>query len=92
MGNSVSKDVLNAVKRKTGKRVSPKEIQNVASGIGPSTVKSEQQLRTLIKQVSNMAGVPVSEETVKELIGAIKRSGINPGSMESMIKSMLGKK
>ena len=92
MGNNISKDVLNTVKKKTGKAISQKDIQQVASGVGPSTVKSEQQLRTLIKQVSKMAGVPVSESTVKELVGAIKRSGINPSNMESMIKSMIGGK
>lgn len=91
MGN-LSKDVLNTVKRKTGKSLSQKEIQNVASGVSPSTIKSEQQLRSLIKKVSQMAGVPVSESTIKELISAIKKSGMNPSSMESMIKTMLGKK
>ena len=92
MSNNISKDVLNAVKKRTGKSVSPKDIQNVASGVGPSTIKSEQQLRALIKQVSKVAGVPVSESTIKELVSAIKKSGINPNSMETMIKSMLGKR
>jgi uncharacterized protein YneF (UPF0154 family) len=92
LSNQISKDVLNAVKKKTGKYVSPKDIQSVASGVGPSTIKSEQQLRALIKQVSKVAGVPVSEATVRELINAIKKSGVNPNTMESMIKSMLGKK
>ena len=89
---NISKDVLHAVKRKTGKNISPQDIQQVASGVGPSTVKSEQQLRQLIKQVSQMANVPVAESTMKELIGAIKKSGINPANMEQMIKSVLGKK
>lgn len=88
----ISKDVLNAVKRKTGKNITDKDIKNVASGVGPSTMKSEQQLRQLIKQVSKMANVPVSESTVQELVGAIKKSGINPNNMEQMIKSVLGKK
>ena len=92
MGNQLSKDVLNSVKKKTGKSISQKDIQQVASQVGPSTINSEQQLRTLIKQVSKMAGVSVSEATMKELIAAIKRSGINPSNMESMIRSMLGKK
>lgn len=92
MNRPISKDVLNAVKRKTGKQISQKAIQQVASNVGPSTVKSEQQLRALIKQVSKMAGVPVSEATMKELISAIKRSGLQSGQMESMVKAMLGKK
>lgn len=92
MANPISKDVLNAVKKKTGKPISQKDIQKVASGVGPSTVKSEQQLRALIKQISKMAGVPVSEATIRDLVGAIKKSGMNPNNLESMIKSMLKKR
>jgi uncharacterized protein YpuA (DUF1002 family) len=91
-GKDLSKEVLNAVKKKTGKNITDKDIKNVASGVGPSTVKSEQQLRQLIKQVSKMANVPVAESTVKELIAAIQKSGINPNNMEQMIKTVLGKK
>lgn len=88
----LSKDVLNVIKKKTGKNISSKDIQKVAGGVGPSTVKNEQQLRQLIKQVSKMANVPVSEATTKELVSAVKKSGINPGNMEQMIKMMLNKK
>jgi len=90
--SNISKDVLNTVKRRTGKTINQKEIQDVASGVGPSTIKSEQQLRALIKQVSKMAGVPVSDATMKELVSAIKKSGLNASNMESMINTMLGKK
>jgi hypothetical protein len=86
---NISKDVLNAVKKRTGKNISDKDIKQVASGVGPNTMKSEQQLRQLIKQVSKMA---VAESTIQELIGAIKKSGINPNNMEQMIKTVLGKK
>lgn len=92
MANPIAKDVLNAVKKKTGKPISAKDIQKVAGSVGPSTVKNEQQLRALIRQISKMAGVPVSESTVRDLVGAIKKSGMNPAGLESMIKSMLGKK
>jgi uncharacterized protein YpuA (DUF1002 family) len=88
----ISKDVLNAVKKKTGKNISDRDIKQVASGVGPNTMKSEQQLRQLIKQVSKMANVPVAESTIQELIGAIKKSGVNPNNMEQMIKTVLGKK
>jgi len=91
MASPISKDVLNAVNKKTGKRISAKDIQKVASGIGPSTVRSEQQLRALIRQVAQLAGVPVAESTVRDLVAAIKKSGMNPASLESMIRSMLKK-
>jgi len=89
---NLSRDVLNAVKKKTGKSISDKDIKQVASGVGPSTVKSEQQLRQLIKQVSKMANVPVAESTVQELVGAIKKNGISPNNMEQMVKTVLSKK
>jgi uncharacterized protein YpuA (DUF1002 family) len=81
----ISKDVLNAVKKKTGKNITDKDVKQVASGVGTTMLKSEQQLRQLIKQVSKMANVPVTESTVQELVGAIKKSGINPNNMEQMI-------
>jgi uncharacterized protein YpuA (DUF1002 family) len=87
----VSKDVLNAVKKKTGKNVSEKDIYKLASGVKPSTVQSDAQLKQLIKQVSGLVNVPVSESTVNELIHAIKSSKMNASNMEQMIK-MISKK
>lgn len=91
MGNNLSKDVLNKVKKRTGKQLTESQIKQVAKGVGPSTIKDERQLRQLIKQVSKMAGVPVSEATVKDLVSAIKSSGLNPNNMEQMVKMMLKK-
>lgn len=91
MANNLSKDVLSTVKRKTGKTLTESQIKQVAKGVGPSTVKDEKQLRLLIRQVSKMAGVPVSESTMRDLISAIKSSGINPANMEQMVKMMLKK-
>jgi hypothetical protein len=88
--NNIGKDVLNVVKKKTGKSITERDIQKLASGVKPSTMHSEAELRKLIKQVSNMAGMPVSESTVNDIIGAIKKSG-GTGSMEQLIKMMLKK-
>ncbi|MEK3914990.1 stage VI sporulation protein F [Paenibacillus sp. FSL H7-0331] len=87
----VSKDVLNAVKKKTGKSVSEKDIHKLASGVKPSTLQSDAQLKQLIKQVSGLVNVPVSEATVNELIHAIKSSKMSVGNMEQMVK-MISKK
>jgi uncharacterized protein YpuA (DUF1002 family) len=92
MAKDVSKEVLNVVKKKTGKTVSPKDIQNIASGVKPSTLQSETQLRQLIKQVAGLVNVPVSEATMNEIIKAIKSSQINPGNLEQMVNMMIGKK
>jgi uncharacterized protein YpuA (DUF1002 family) len=91
-GKDVSKDVLKAVKSKTGKAVSEKDIQKLASGVKPSTVQSEAQLRQLIKQVASLVNVPVSEQTINEIIQAVKGSNINPNNMEALMKMMMGKK
>ena len=82
----VSKDVLNAVKKKTGKSISEKDINKLASGVKPATMQSEAQLKQLIKQVSSLVNVPVSESTVNELIHAIKSSKVSASNMEQMVK------
>jgi len=79
------KDVLNVVKKKTGKNISEKDIYKLASGVKPSTMQSEAQLRQLIKQVSSLVNVPVSESTVNEIIEAVKGSK-NGSSLEQLMK------
>ncbi|MBD2861328.1 MULTISPECIES: stage VI sporulation protein F [Paenibacillus] len=91
-GKNISKDVLNTVNKKTGKSVSEKDIYKLASGVKPSTMQNEKQLRQLIKQVSGMVNVPVSESTVNEIISAVQKSGLNPNNMESLMKMIMGKK
>jgi hypothetical protein len=88
----VSKDVLNVVKKKTGKSVSEKDIQKLASTVKPSTLQSEASLRLLIKQVSGLVNAQVSEATVNEIISAVKTSKINPDNIEQLMKMVKGKK
>jgi uncharacterized protein YpuA (DUF1002 family) len=88
----VSKDVLNVVKKKTGKSVSEKDIQKIASGVKPSTLQNETQLRQLIKQVSGLVNVKVSEDTVNEIIKAVKSSKLDPDNLNQLMSMMMGKK
>lgn len=88
----ISKDVLNVVNSKTGKKVSPRQVSKLASGVNASTVKNEAQLRQLIKQVGSMVNAKVPESTIKEIIRAVKQSGFNPNNMEQMIKTIMSKK
>jgi uncharacterized protein YpuA (DUF1002 family) len=88
---NISKDVLNTINKKTGKAVSENAVKKLASGVTPQTVQSEAELRRLIKQVSAMAKVPVTENTVNEIINAVKKSGLNSANMESLMKLMLKK-
>ncbi|WJH34212.1 stage VI sporulation protein F [Paenibacillus sp. CC-CFT747] len=89
---NVQKDVLNAINSKTGKKVTEKDINKLASGVKPSTLQSEEQLRQLIKQVSGMVNIPVSESTVNDIIHAVKGSNLNTGSLEQLMKMMASKK
>ncbi|MCD9021220.1 stage VI sporulation protein F [Cohnella silvisoli] len=91
MDNKFPKDLLGAVNKKAGKNISESSIKKIASGVTPSTLQSETQIRQLIKQVSTMANVPVSEDTVKEIVNAVKKSGMNLNSLESLVKMMIKK-
>lgn len=92
MADNISKDALNAINKKTGKKITEGAVKKLASTVKPSTLQNEDQLRTLIKQVSAMAKIPVSEETIQEIVNAIKKSGMNPSNMEAIMKMMMKKK
>jgi len=85
------KDLLGAVNKKAGKNISENAVKKIASGVTPNTMHSETQMRQLIKQVAAMANVPVSEDTIKEIIAAVKKSGMNMSSLESLVKMMVKK-
>ena len=88
---NIGKDVLYTVKKKTGKSISEKDINKLASSVKPSTMQNEAELRRLIKRVGAMAGVPVADSTVQEIVTAVKRSGMNPNNMEQLMKMMMKK-
>ena len=91
MNKNFPKEVLNAINKKSGKKISSGAVKKLASSVKPSTLQNEAQLRQLIKQVSALANVPVSEETVQEIVGAVKKSGMNPSNMEALMKMMMNK-
>lgn len=91
MSKNFPKEVLNAINKKSGKKISSGAVKKLASTVKPSTLQNEAQLRQLIKQVSGLANVPVSEETVQEIVGAVKKSGMNPSNMEALMKMMMNK-
>ncbi|OAS14125.1 stage VI sporulation protein F [Paenibacillus oryzisoli] len=88
----MSKDILSVVKKKTGKSVTSKDIEKIASGVKPSTMQSEVQLRALIKQVSGLVNVKVSEETINDIIQAVKSSKLDTNNMQQLMSMMMGKK
>jgi uncharacterized protein YpuA (DUF1002 family) len=80
------------VKKKTGKSVTSKDIEKIASGVTPSTLQSETQLRQLIKQVSSLVNVKVSEETINDIVQAVKSSKLDSNNMQQLMNMMMGKK
>lgn len=91
MDKKFPKDILGAVNKKAGKNISENSIKKIASGVTPSTLQSEAQIRQLIKQVSTMANVPVTDETMNEIVNAVKKSGMNLNNLESLVKMMIKK-
>ncbi|AIQ53667.1 MULTISPECIES: stage VI sporulation protein F [Paenibacillus] len=91
MNRDFSKDALNAINKKTGKNITPGAVKKLASTVKPGTTQNEAQLRQLIKQVSAMAKVPVTEATVQEIVNAVKKGGTGSGTMESLMKMLMKK-
>lgn len=91
MSKNISKDALNAINKKTGKNITESAVKKLASTVKPTTMQNEDQLRQLIKQVSAMANVPVSENTIKDIVSAVKKSGMNTQSMETLMQMMIKK-
>lgn len=91
MSKNFPKDALNAINKKSGKSISENAVKKLASTVKPETLQSEAKLRQLIKQVSAMANIPVSEDTIKDIVSAVKKSGMNPSSLEGLMKMMMKK-
>jgi uncharacterized protein YpuA (DUF1002 family) len=86
----VSKDVLNAVKKATGKQVTEQSIKKIASGVNQKTMQDGAEIRKLIDKVSKLVNIPVSNETANEIIKAVKKTG-NIEQLENMMKMMMKK-
>jgi len=87
----MSKNVLNSVKKKTGKSVSEQDINELASGVKPSTMKSDKQLRELIESVADLVGANVSEEMIREIIQAVKSSNLEGSNLTQMMGALMKK-
>ncbi|MFC5650829.1 stage VI sporulation protein F [Paenibacillus solisilvae] len=89
--NNISKDVLSAVNKKTGKPITESAVKKLASNVSEDTIQNEDELRKLIKSVSDMAKVPVSDKTINDIVGAVKKSGMNMNNIETLMKFMIKK-
>ncbi|MFD0586889.1 stage VI sporulation protein F [Paenibacillus sp. GCM10027627] len=89
MSKGLPKDVLGAINKKTGKNISENAVKKLASGVDASTLQNEAELRKLIKQVSDMAKIKVPDSTVNDIVKAVKASGMNQSSLETLVKMMI---
>ncbi|MNW23132.1 hypothetical protein D3C71_2250570 [compost metagenome] len=55
-------------------------------------MQNEAQLRALIKQVSGLVNVKVSEETINDIVQAVKSSKLDTNNMQQLMSMMMGKK
>jgi uncharacterized protein YpuA (DUF1002 family) len=91
MARDFSKDILNSINKKTGKGISESSVKKLASGVTAETMTDEAELRKLIKQVSEVAKVKVTDSTVNEIVRAVKASGMSASNMEALMKMMIKK-
>jgi uncharacterized protein YpuA (DUF1002 family) len=86
----ISKDVLNVVKKTTGKKLSEQALKKIASGVNQKTIQDGAELQKLIDKVSKLVNIPVSKETSNAIIKAVKSIG-NIEELENMMKMMMKK-
>lgn len=91
MARDFSKDILNSINKKTGKGISESSVKKLASGVTAQTMTDEAELRKLIKQVSEVAKVKVTESTINDIVKAVKASGMSASNMEAIMKMMIKK-
>lgn len=92
MDPKFQKDIMKNLQKSTKGKVTEQDILNLAGGLKPSDVTNEKSLRQLIMQVSAIANVPVSEQTVSQIVKAIKQSGMDPNNMEQLMKMIQSNK
>jgi uncharacterized protein YpuA (DUF1002 family) len=83
-----TQEVLKTVQKKTGRSITAGALQRIAGQVNRSTLKSEAQLRQLIQQVGKMAGINVTEETMRDLIRTIKNSNVSSGNLLEMLRKL----
>jgi len=86
--SDLSKDVLGAIKKKTGKSFSEAQIGKIASQVKPNTLDNEAELRKLVKNVANMANIKLTDAKLNEIVDRITSSGVNASNLEALVKLM----
>lgn len=77
-----SDDFFNKIEKKTN--VNKETILGLAKKVQKSNMKDENNLRDLIKEISNIAGKPVSKEKEDKIINAIVNDKI-PNNIDKFV-------
>lgn len=89
MSKDLSKDVLGAIKRKTGKNITANSVGKVANTVQPNTLENEAELKKLIRRVADMANIKLSDAKLNEVAKTIQSSGMKTSNLESLMKMMI---
>jgi len=89
MSKDLSKDVLGAIKKKTGKNISASSVNKVANTVHSNTLEDEAELRKLVKRVADMANIKLSDAKLSEVVRTIKASGMKTSNIEYLMKMMM---
>lgn len=89
MSKDLSKDVLGAIKRKTGKNITTNSVGKIASTVQPNTLENEAELKKLIRRVADMANIKLSDAKLNEVAKTIQSSGMKTSNLEALMKMMI---
>lgn len=89
MSKDLSKEVLGAIKRKTGKNISATSVGKVADTVQPDTLENEIELRKLIRRVADIASIKLSDDKLDEITRTIQSSGLKTSNLEALMKMMI---
>ncbi|GIP15159.1 hypothetical protein J40TS1_08010 [Paenibacillus montaniterrae] len=89
MSKDLSKEVLGAIKRKTGKNISANSVGKVASTVQPNTLENEAELKKLIRRVADMANIKLSDAKLNDVAKTIQSSGMKSSNLEALMKMMM---
>lgn len=89
MSKDLSKDVLGAIKKKTGKTISTNSISKIANTVKPGTLENDAELRKLVRSVADMANIKLSDEQLDNVLNTVKASGVKSSNMEALMRLLI---
>ncbi|URN94138.1 MAG: stage VI sporulation protein F [Candidatus Pristimantibacillus lignocellulolyticus] len=89
MSNDLSKDVLGAIKKKTGKNITANSVSKIASTVQPDSLENEAELRKLVRSIADMAKIKMTDSQFEHIVKTIKSSGMKTSNIEALMKILI---